>query len=87
MLTLETVNELTLRVTCKGGDILYTKAGAFIAGDNMGQKNYTFEKVPAIIWDRKTILLRKYFSDLSRDLLRQLSAPSCGARQEKIFRS
>ena len=45
MLTLETVNELTLRVTCKGGDILYTKAGAFIAGDNMGQKNYTFEKV------------------------------------------
>ena len=42
---------------------------------------------PAIIWDRKTILLRKYFSDLSRDLLRQLSAPSCGARQEKIFRS
>lgn len=45
MLTLETVNELTLRVTCKGGDILYTKAGAFIAGDNQGQKNYTFEKV------------------------------------------
>ena len=44
MLTFETINELTLKVTCQGGDILYTKAGAFIAGENMGQKNYTFEK-------------------------------------------
>ena len=46
MLKLETVNELTLKVTCQGGgDMLYTKAGAFIAGENYGQKNYAFEKV------------------------------------------
>lgn len=45
MLILETINELTLKVTCKGNDILYTKAGAFIAGENQGGKNYKFEKV------------------------------------------
>lgn len=45
MLTFETVNELTLKVTCKGNDMLYTKAGAFIAGENPGGKNYKFEKV------------------------------------------
>lgn len=45
MLTFETVNELTLKVTCRGGDVLYTKAGAFIAGESMGVKNYRFEKV------------------------------------------
>lgn len=46
MLKLETVNELTLKVTCQGGgDILFTKAGAFIAGECYGQKNYAFEKV------------------------------------------
>lgn len=45
MLTFEIVNELTLKVTCKGNDILYTKAGAFIAGENPGGKNYKFEKV------------------------------------------
>lgn len=45
MLTFETVNELTLKVTCQGSDVLYTKAGAFIAGDSMGAKNYRFEKV------------------------------------------
>ena len=44
MLTFETVNELTLRVTCTGNDVLYTKAGAFIAGDSPN-KNYHFEKV------------------------------------------
>lgn len=44
MLTFETVNELTLKVTCTGNDILYTKAGAFIAGDS-AVKNYKFEKV------------------------------------------
>lgn len=31
MLTFETVNELTLKVTCTGSDVLFTKAGAFIA--------------------------------------------------------
>lgn len=46
MIKLETLNELTLKVTCQGGgDVLFTKAGAFIAGENYGQKNYQFEKV------------------------------------------
>lgn len=46
MIKLETVNELTLKVTCQGGgDVLFTKAGAFIAGECYGQKNYQFEKV------------------------------------------
>lgn len=45
MLTFETVNELTLKVTCTGSDVLFTKAGAFIAGENVGGKNYKFEKV------------------------------------------
>ena len=45
MLKFETINELTLKVTCTGNDILYTKAGAFIAGENTGPKNYKFEKV------------------------------------------
>ena len=45
MLTFETVNELTLKVTCTGSDVLFTKAGAFIAGENAGGKNYKFEKV------------------------------------------
>ena len=34
MLKFETVNELTLKVTCSGSDVLFTKAGAFIAGEN-----------------------------------------------------
>ena len=45
MLTFETVNELMLKVTCTGNDVLFAKAGAFIAGDNAGNKNYKFEKV------------------------------------------
>lgn len=45
MLTFETVNELMLRVTCRGRDVLYTKAGSFIAGENAGAKNYRFDKV------------------------------------------
>jgi uncharacterized protein (AIM24 family) len=45
MITFETVNELTLKVTCQGNDAIFTKAGAFIAGDNQGPKNYKFEKV------------------------------------------
>ena len=44
MLTFETLNELTLKVTCRGSDVLFTKAGAFIAGDSP-TKNYQFEKV------------------------------------------
>ncbi len=45
MLTFETVNELTLKVTCTGNDVLFTKAGSFIAGENPNGKNYRFEKV------------------------------------------
>lgn len=45
MLNFETVNELTLKVTCTGHDSLFVKAGAFIAGENDGPKNYKFEKV------------------------------------------
>ena len=45
MLSFETINELTLKVTCTGNDVLFVKAGAFIAGDNSGPKNYRFEKV------------------------------------------
>lgn len=45
MLKFETINELTLKVTCTGSDVLFTKAGAFIAGENAGAKNYRFEKV------------------------------------------
>ena len=45
MLKFETVNELTLKVTCTGNDVLFAKAGAFIAGENAGEKNYKFEKV------------------------------------------
>lgn len=45
MLKFETINELTLKVTCTGNDVLFTKAGAFIAGENSGAKNYKFDKV------------------------------------------
>lgn len=45
MLKLETVNELTLKVTADTGDVIFTKAGAFIGGECYGQKNYQFEKV------------------------------------------
>lgn len=47
MLKLETLNELTLKVTSDGSgqDVLFTKAGAFISGECYGQKNYQFEKV------------------------------------------
>lgn len=45
MLTFETINELTLKVTCTGNDVLFAKAGAFIAGESSGGKNYKFEKI------------------------------------------
>ena len=44
MIKFETLNELTLKVTCDGGETFFTKAGAFIGGENYGQKNYQFEK-------------------------------------------
>lgn len=47
MIKFETVNELTLKVTSDGNgqDVVFTKAGSFIAGENYGNKNYQFEKV------------------------------------------
>ena len=44
-MTFEVINELTLKVVCEGRDTLITKAGAFIAGESAGGKNYTFEKM------------------------------------------
>ncbi|SFA82110.1 Uncharacterized conserved protein, AIM24 family [Acetitomaculum ruminis DSM 5522] len=45
MLTFETINELTLKITCSGSDTLFAKAGSFIAGESHNGKNYNFEKV------------------------------------------
>lgn len=45
MITFETMNELTLKVTCTGSDVVFCKAGSFIAGTTQGNKNYKFEKV------------------------------------------
>lgn len=46
MVKFETVNELTLKVTTDGNSQpIFSKAGAFIAGECYGGKNYTFEKV------------------------------------------
>ena len=42
MLNFEVINELSLKVTCTGNDVLFTKAGAFIAGESQGGKNYRF---------------------------------------------
>ena len=33
MIKFETINELTLKVTTTGNDVIFTKTGAFIAGD------------------------------------------------------
>ena len=44
MITFETVNELTLKVTCHGNETIFTKAGAFIGGES-AVRNYKFEKV------------------------------------------
>ena len=38
MLEFEIINELTLKVICKGNDVLFTKAGAFIGGESRGGK-------------------------------------------------
>ena len=45
MYKLETLNELTLKATCDGSGVLFTKAGAFISGECYGAKNYQFEKL------------------------------------------
>ncbi len=46
MIKFETMNELSLKITCQGGsDQVFTKAGSFIGGECYGGKNYQFEKV------------------------------------------
>lgn len=45
MAVFEVVNELALKVTARPGDVIFTKAGAFVGGQCMGPKNYVFEKV------------------------------------------
>jgi uncharacterized protein (AIM24 family) len=45
MLKLETLNELTLKVTCDGNGTLFTKKGAWIGGEYYGQTPFRFEKV------------------------------------------
>ena len=45
ILKFETINELTLKVTCKGTEELIIKTGTFIGGENSGYKNYKFEKL------------------------------------------
>ena len=45
MVVFETLNELTLRVTCSGTDLIYAKVGAFIGGECAGNRNYRFTKV------------------------------------------
>lgn len=45
MVTFKVMNELSLEVTADMGDVIYTKAGAFIGGKSQGGKNYEFEKM------------------------------------------
>ena len=45
MVKFETVNELTLKVTCEGPGVqVFTKVGAWIGGESYGGRNYKFEK-------------------------------------------
>ncbi|MDE6672101.1 MAG: AIM24 family protein [Ruminococcus sp.] len=47
MIKFETLNELSLMVTCENGagEYIFTKAGAFIGGECFGAKNFKFTKV------------------------------------------
>ena len=56
MLTFETVNELSLKVTCSGSDTLFVKAGALL---------------PEITQETKIIVLKKYCS-VHNKVLRKL---------------
>lgn len=44
MVKFETLNELTLKVTADAGDVVFSKAGAWVGGECYGQKNYKFDK-------------------------------------------
>lgn len=46
MIRFETINELTLKITCQGSqDYIFSKMGAFIGGTCYGTKNFKFTKV------------------------------------------
>ena len=46
MIKFQVVNELCLMITSTGGgEYVFTKAGAFIGGECLGNKNYSFSKV------------------------------------------
>lgn len=45
MVKFEVFNEVILMVTCTGGDQIFTRAGAWIGGDNYGARNFKFTKV------------------------------------------
>lgn len=45
MVDFQVLNELCLMVKCTGNDVIYTKAGAFVAGECEGAKNFKFTKV------------------------------------------
>lgn len=38
MLNFEVINELSLKVTCTGNDVLFTKVRCFIAGESRAEK-------------------------------------------------
>ena len=88
MITFETINELTLKVTCTENDVLYAKAGAYIAGDCPDNTNYRFEKV---LLGPQNNLAQAVFGSLARkfrDILR-LQRPACpglqaGARRDDL---
>ena len=44
-MTFVTRNELSLRIHAQAGEVIFTKAGAFIGGESFGGRNYQFEKV------------------------------------------
>lgn len=44
-MTFETKNELSLKVHAQAGEVIFSKAGAYIGGESFGGRNYQFEKV------------------------------------------
>ena len=68
MLNFEVINELSLKVTCTGNDVLFTKAGAFIAGESQGGKNYRFEK---LLLGPQSNLMQAALGSLTRRVTRE----------------
>ena len=68
MLNFEVINELSLKVTCTGNDVLFTKAGAFIAGESRTEKNYRFEK---LLLGPQSNLMQAALGSLTRRVTRE----------------